>query len=183
MVRTTAASRLDFAEILQHGVDHLEGLVDLLSDLGTSENDLAADEDQEDDLRLDHTVDKTREQLGLVRAEVVMARSQTLETNRELDVAAADNVLDLEVRELGIEAELLDDARILAAGKLRVVLGLGTSDNHLAGGKDQSGGLGLTDTHDDGSKTLGVILCVASMQGNRLEVQAAIEIDGGDDVS
>lgn len=79
-------------------------MIDLVSNLGTGENDLAADKDQEHDLRLDHTVDETGEQLRLIRAEVVMARSQTLKTDRELDVAGADNVLDLEVRELGVEA-------------------------------------------------------------------------------
>ncbi len=33
-------------QTLQHRVDHLECLVDLLADLGTSKNDLARDENQ-----------------------------------------------------------------------------------------------------------------------------------------
>ena len=143
---------------LKDGVDHLKGLVDLLADLGASENDLAAHEDEEHNLGLDHAVDETGEELRLVGAEVVMLGGQTLETDGELDVARADNVLDLEVGELGIEAELLDDAGVLARSKLRVVLGLGTSDNHLAAGEDQSRGLGLADSHDDGSETLGIVL-------------------------
>lgn len=138
----------------QDRIDHLEGLIDLLTDLGTSQDDLATDEDQEDDLGLHHTVDETGEEFRLIGAEVVVARSQTLQTDGELDVARADNVLDLEVRELRVEAELLDDARILAGRKLGVVLGLGTSDDHLAGGEDERGGLGLTDTHDHGRETL-----------------------------
>lgn len=84
----------------------------------------------------------------------MVTRGQTLQTDGELDVAGADDVLDLKVRELGIEAKLLDDARVLAGGQLGVVLGLGTGDNHLARGEDQGGGLGLTNTHDNGRETL-----------------------------
>jgi len=145
---------LDLAEILQDGIDHFECLVDLFSDLCTGEDDLATDEDKKHNLRLDHTVNQTGEQFRLVRAEVVMARSQALQTNGELDVTRADNVLNLEVGKLGVEAKLLNDASILATCKLRIVLGFSTSDNHLARGEDKSSGLGLTDTHNDGSETL-----------------------------
>jgi hypothetical protein len=69
----TLVIRSDLLEVLKHRVDHFKGLVYLLSNLGASQDDLAADEDQEHDLRLDHTVDETREQLRLVGAEVVMA--------------------------------------------------------------------------------------------------------------
>ena len=34
------------AEVGEHGVDELESLVDLLANLGTSQDDLARDEDQ-----------------------------------------------------------------------------------------------------------------------------------------
>lgn len=139
---------------LKHGIDHLECLVDLLSHLGTGEDDLAADEDKKHNLGLNHAVDETGEQFRLVRAEVVMARSETLQANGELDIARADNVLDLEVRELGIEAKLLDDTGVLAGRKLRIILRLGTGDDHLARSEDQGSGLGLTNTHDDGSETL-----------------------------
>ena len=172
----------DLAEILQHRVDHLKGLVDLLADLGTGENDLAAHEDEKHNLRLDHAIDETREQLGLVRTEVVMLGSKTLETDGELDIARADNVLDLEVGKLGVEAKFLDDAGVLARGKLGVILGLGTSDNHLARGKDEGRGLGLTNTHDDGSETLGVVLGIAGVKSDRLEIKTAIKIDRRDDV-
>ena len=99
---------------LKDRVDHLEGLVNLLTNLCASQDNLAADKDEEDDLGLDHSVDETREQLRLVRAEIVMAGRKTFQTNGELDVARAHDVLNLEVGELGIETELLDDASILS---------------------------------------------------------------------
>ena len=84
----------------------------------------------------------------------MVARSETLETDGELDVARSDNVLNLEIRELRVETKLLDDAGVFARCELRVVLGLGTSHDHLARGEDECGGLGLTNTHDDSSETL-----------------------------
>ena len=157
---TTSTSRQSssLAEVGEHRVDELERLVDFLTDLGTGQDNLAGHEDEEYNLGLHHAVDETREELGLVRAEHVVTACQAFETDRELDVARADNVLDLEVRELRVEAKLLDDTGVLAAGKLTVIFGLGTSDDHLTRGEDQSSRLGLTDTHDDGGKTLGTML-------------------------
>lgn len=45
---------------VQDGVDHLESLVNLLSHFRTSQDDLAADEDEKYNLRLDHTIDLKR---------------------------------------------------------------------------------------------------------------------------
>jgi len=142
------------AHTREHRIDQLESLVNLLTHFGASQDNLSADEDQEHNFGLHHAVDETGEEFRLIGAEVVMARSQTLQTDGKFDIAGADDVLDLEVRELGVEAELLDDTGILAGCKFGVILRLGTGDDHLARGEDQSGGLGLTDTHDDGGKTL-----------------------------
>ena len=92
--------------------------------------------------------------LRLVTAELPVAVRETLETNRELHVTATDDVLDLELRELGVEAKLLDDPRVLARRKPRVILALRTGDDHLAGGEDKCGRLRVADTHDDGGETL-----------------------------
>lgn len=143
---------------LEHRIDHLKSLVNLLAHLGAGEDDLTAHENEKYDLRLDHAVDETGEQLGLIGAEVVMLGSETLETDRELDVARADDVLDLEVGELGVEAELLDDASVLARRKLRVILRLCAGHDHLSAGKDERRGLGLANAHDDSSETLRVVL-------------------------
>lgn len=95
---------LNLSEVRQHRIYHLKGLVDLFSDLSSSQDDLSRDEDEEHNLWLHHTVDKTGEELRFIGAEVVMARSQTFQTDGEFDIAGADNILDFEVRELGIKA-------------------------------------------------------------------------------
>lgn len=138
----------------KYRVNHLEGLIYFFSHFRTRQNNLAAYEDEEHYLWLDHAVDETREQLGFVRAEVVMATCKTLQTDGKLDVARANNVLDLEIDELSIEPELLDDPGIFARGKLGIILGLSAGDDHLARGEDQGRSLRFTNTHDDGSETL-----------------------------
>jgi len=95
------------AEVGQHRVDELECLVDLFTDFGTREHDLARHEDQEHDLRLHHAIDEAGEEFRLVGAEHVMARGKTLQTNGKLDITRPDDVLDLEVGELGIETQFL----------------------------------------------------------------------------
>jgi len=170
------------AEVGEHGVDELESLVDLLADLGTSQDDLARDENEENDLRLHHTVDETGEEFGLVGAEHVVTASKAFKTDRELDVARSDDVLDLEIGELRVEAELLDDTSVLARSKLAVILGLGTSDDHLARGEDQGGSLWFTDTHDDGGETLGIVFRVTGVQGDGLQVKATVKVDCSNDV-
>ena len=53
-------------EVLEDGIDVVEGLVDLLPDLGPCQHHLPADKDEEDNPGLDHPVDQAGEQLGLV---------------------------------------------------------------------------------------------------------------------
>ena len=82
---------------MTYRVNEFEGLVDLLSHFGSGKDNLAGDEDEQDDLRLHHTIDETGEEFRLVGAEHVMAASKTLQSDGELDVARANNVLNLEV--------------------------------------------------------------------------------------
>ena len=72
---------LGLAEVRKNWVDELEGLVDLLSDFGASEDDLAGNEDEQHDLGLHHSVNKTGKQLGLVGAEHVMPCAQALKSD------------------------------------------------------------------------------------------------------
>ncbi len=139
---------------LKHRVDQLKGIVDFLANFGAGQDNFAAYENQEDNLRFDHAIYETREQLRFIRTEIVMATSKTFKTDGELDVARANNVLNLEVRELGIEAELLNDTSILARGKLRIILGFCAGHDHLARSKYERSSLWIANTHDNRSKTL-----------------------------
>lgn len=145
---------LGLAEVRKHRIDQLKCLVDLLTNLRASQDDFTGHEDQEDDLGLHHPVDQTRKKLWFVRAEHVMTARQTFETNGKFDVARSDDILDLEVGEFGIEAELLDDTRVLPRSKLAVIFRLCTGNDHLARGKDEGGSFRLTNSHDDGRETL-----------------------------
>ena len=135
-------------------VDCLKRLINLLANLCASEDNFATDEDQQDDLRFDHAIDETREQLRLIRAKRMMFGCKTFETDGEFDVAGADDVLNLEVGEFGIEPKLLDDASVFARCKLRIIFRLCTRHHHLARGEDESCRLGVSNTHDDGSESL-----------------------------
>ena len=152
----------------KHRVDLVERGIDLLPNLCTGENDLAANEDEEHDFGSKHAVDKTREQLfeerkmvfsnaattstlrlsthlRLVAAELHMAQRQTFQPDRELDITRPNNVLNLELLELGVEPEFLDDPSVLARSQSRVVFGFGAGDNHLSRSEDErcrSWGLG-----------------------------------------
>lgn len=59
--RWDEGSHLSLAEVRKYRVDELKGLVNLLSDFGAGEHDLAGDEDEQHDLGLHHSVDETGE--------------------------------------------------------------------------------------------------------------------------
>jgi hypothetical protein len=116
--------------------------------LSASENDLSRHEDEKYDLGFDHTINEPREKLQrgqlesseqdtrttylwLITAKLSVAVRKTLQANRKFDVAAADDILNLEFRKLGVKAKLLDDARVLARRQARVVFTLSTSHDHL----------------------------------------------------
>jgi len=175
-------ANLGLAEFGQYRVDRLECCIDLLTYFRSCQNNLAANKDEQDDLWFDHAVDETGEQLRFVRAEMSMGVSKTLESNGKLDIAGADDVLNLELLEFGFEPKLLNDPRIFAASQSGVVFRLGPSYYHLARSKDQSCGLRFPDSHDNGCETLRVVLGVPSMKSNSLKVETTIEVDGSYDI-
>mmetsp|Transcript_34228 Transcript_34228/g.110124 ORF Transcript_34228/g.110124 Transcript_34228/m.110124 type:complete len:202 (-) Transcript_34228:309-914(-) len=122
----------ELAELLQDGVDLLESGEDLVSHLASGQHDLARDKDEEHDLGLHHPVDEAWEELGLIRRVVGVLVREALEPDRELDVARADHVLDLEVGEARRKIQLLDDPRELARRLPRLLLALCARDDHLA---------------------------------------------------
>ncbi|KAJ8607727.1 hypothetical protein MRB53_040115 [Persea americana] len=69
---SNAATNFRAALTRQDRNHDLESLINLLAHLRTRKDNLAADEDEEHNLRLHHAIDQAREQLGLVGAEVVV---------------------------------------------------------------------------------------------------------------
>lgn len=63
------------------------------------------------------------------------------------------------------------------------VLRFGTSNYHLAGSKDQCGSFRLADTHDDSGETLRVVLGIPRVKRNGLQIETAIKVDRGNDIS
>jgi hypothetical protein len=123
---------------------------------------------------------------------------QTLQTNGEFDITTSDDVLDLEIHELGVESELLDDTSVLARSKSRVIFRLGTRNDHLARREDQRCRLWIANTHDNSGETLqdqyksqrdrvktylGVILRISGVQGNGFQVETTIKVDCCNDIS
>lgn len=53
--------------------------------------------------------------LRFITREIAVGVRETLESDRELDVARADDVLDLELGELGVEAKLLNNSGVSKA--------------------------------------------------------------------
>ena len=155
-----------FLEALQDRVNVLERVIDLLAGFGSGEHNFARDEDEEHDAWFDHAVDESREQLWLVAAELAVRQNQALQADGELDIAAAHHVLNLEIEELCLETELLHNAGVLPGCEPRVLFTLSPGAHHLARTEDQSRRSWLADSHDDGSESFRVVLCVTGMQSN-----------------
>jgi hypothetical protein len=70
----------------------------------------------------------------------------------------------------------------LPASQPRVIFAFRSGDDHLPARKDQRRRLRVSDSHNDGSEPFGVIFCVSGVEGDRLEVEPAVEVDGRDDI-
>lgn len=87
-----------FDELLQRWLDGFEGRVDILSRLGSRENNFATCEDEETDLGALHVIDESGEGVGIEVAEhLVLALEKPLQLNFEVNRATAHHVLDFEV--------------------------------------------------------------------------------------
>lgn len=129
-------------------------MVYFFADFSACQDNFAAYEDEKYYLGLYHAVDKTGEQFRLIGAEMVMTTREAFQADGKFNIARANNVLDLEIYELGVEPKLLNDPSVFTRGELGVILGLSASNDHLARGKDQSRSFWFTNAHDNGSKAL-----------------------------
>lgn len=95
-----------------------------------------------------------RTHLRLITAELAVAVCKPFKTNGELDIARAYNVLNLELGKFGVKAQFLHNTRVFTRRQTRIILRLCTGNDHLARRKDEGSSLRITDTHNDGRKTL-----------------------------
>lgn len=99
----------------------------------------------------------------LVLAEGGVERGQSLKRDRKSNITGSNDIVELVIEELGSEAKLQDDARELASCQSGIIFRFVARDDHLAGCKNQSSGLGISDTHDDSREALRVVLGIAAM--------------------
>lgn len=169
-------------KLLEHRVHLLERLIDVLLCLGPSQHDLSTCEDQQHDLGGKHSVDQTWEDLRLVSAELLVLVLQTLQRDGETHVAGTHNVLDLEFLHVHTETHFLDGLGVLLGSVLAQLLTLGSSADHLARGEDESGGLRLSNSHDDSSESSGVVLSVPAVQSDRSQVELGSQVGGRNNI-
>lgn len=92
---------------LKDSIDILKGLIDFFHPLSASQNNLAGNEDEQDQLWLPHAEHQPWEHLRLVVTEDVELRCQALQADREVDGAGRHHVLDGELGKGDSIAELL----------------------------------------------------------------------------
>lgn len=161
----------------QHRVYLIEGQLNVISSLRAGQHYLAACENEKHDLGLDHPVDEAWEELWLVGAVSGMARVQTLERDGEPHVTGADDVLNLEFLHFDlIVAHFLDHLSVHACGSLGLFLTLRSSDDHLPRREDECRGLGVTNSNDDCSKSLRVVLSIAAVERNLPQVELDAQV-------
>lgn len=158
--------------LLQHFINVVEGFIDVFSSLCSCQYDLPAGEDKKDNLGVLHSVDKSREDLGLIGAKSAVLGIKALKTDRETDIARTDNVLDQELLELHTrEANLLDHLGIHLGRCVGLLLTLGACDDHLARAEDQCRGLGLSDTYNHCGKSLRIVFSISTFSSDFSEVK------------
>ena len=108
-------------------LDPLVGFVDLIPMLRSSQDNLAAGEDEEYDLRVLHPEYQAREQFWLVAAVLGTLldslAQESLKLDGEADVVGADNVLDGKLRKLHFfVTDLLELLCIGECGRFTIIL-------------------------------------------------------------
>ena len=106
--------RLSLSVLTDNRINVTEGCVNFLSVLGSSENEFARDKNENDNARLDHSKDQTREKFGFVCGKIAMDKCERFQANMKANIAATNHILNLEIGKLCLEAQLLNDTGILS---------------------------------------------------------------------
>jgi len=163
-------------ELMDYGVKVIESAIDIINSSGAGQNDSTARKDQCHTFGVNHSVDQGREQLGLIGAEHLMfGVEEPFQSDGEFDIHGGQQVDNLEISELNVEIQVLEDLGELSHSQFSVIHGLGTHANHFSRSVDQSGSLRVSQPHNDGRESLGIVLGITSLQGDQLEIDGAIQ--------
>jgi len=152
---------LKFAE---DGFNEVEGFVQLLPGFGPRKHYFATDEDQHDEFRLGQPINQPREKLWVVLTKAVVLVGEAFQTDRELQVARRNDILNLKVTELNCVPDLFDGLRIQLGGLPTDIFTLRPRAHHFPRPEDQCRRLRLPDPHDTRGEPLGIVLAIASIQ-------------------
>lgn len=171
---------------IQDGSDPGKGLLDVVvvlpviipyqCHLRSRDDNLSRHENEENDLRIHHSVDEAGKELGLVlplslnycsySSGIDMVNRQALQTDWELVVAHSDNVVDIGLDFIHFRNgnELLriilptssngENRDKLLCCSIDIVATLRPGEDNLAGFKDKSRALRIANSHNEGSKSL-----------------------------
>lgn len=159
------------------------GVIDFLSSFCSSQYNLAACKDQQDNLGLVHSEDETWEELRLVTA-IFLTRlyclaQQSLKLNCETNVMRANYILNGKISESHFfVANLLQLLCICLRCQFAICFRLCSSAHHLSGREYKSRCLWISNTHDGCSKPLRFVFYIAAFQTNIVQVQLGIQKGG-----
>lgn len=150
----------------------LEGRINVLPRLSTSQHNLSRRKYQQTNLRLLHMVNEAGKSIRVkIAKHRVVALVKAFQLDFEIHTTRTYHILDFEVRQINLVSNLFYCFRIMLCRIQTQLLTLGTGNNHLACFENKSGGSsGFTHSHNHCSKTLWVVLSVSALKGDFLKV-------------
>src|SRR3989337_2177531 len=169
---------------LQLGRDLLHGLLDVRGLAGARADELAAAEEEDDDLRHVDPVDEPGELLRLVLdLPQPEGDRDRVQVGLRAEVRRGDDILDHDLRCLvDRDARGLDLLPNEVDGDLHALEALRARANDLAAAKKEDRGLRLLQAVDESRELLRLVPGPAEGEGDRLEIERFPEGSRGDDV-
>ena len=81
--------------------------------------------------------------------------------------------MDLELGVANGKAHFFNNSSVLSTGQLALLLGSGSSNDHFSRAEDQPCGFRVSQSHDDGCKSVRIILGSFSFPGDLFQIELA----------
>ena len=165
-----------FLEFIDQFVYIFKTLQYLFETSGTCYYYFAWYEDQKCHFWMFLSIDQSWEELGHeldlrgITFSVHVVGLHLLEVDREFYICWCYYVLDFEFAVFDGKVHLLYYFCVFSAGSLAFLLGPGSSYNHFSAAEDETGGFGVSESHYDGGKAIGVVLSGFAFPGNLFEI-------------